>query len=65
MEQSVGLVFSSLLFEMLSVYSDSQISLLQTYADQIFILWGACRPSGLFLAGEQQVAGKLFIAREG
>lgn len=61
----MGLVFSSLLFETSALYSDSQISLLQTYADQILLLWDACRPSSLFLAGEQQVAGKLFIAREG
>lgn len=47
----MGLVFSSLLFEMSAVYSDSQIRLLQTYADQILLLWDACRASGWRAAG--------------
>lgn len=63
--------FSSWLFEMSAVcfrgqvYSDSQIVLLQTFAHNILFLCDACRPSALLLAWEQQVAQKLFIAREG
>lgn len=75
MKCSVGFFFfpSSFLFEMSAVclrrqvYSDSQISLLQTNAYKLLrslLLCDACRPSALLLAWEQQVAQKLCIAGE-